>query len=53
MGDVADLKDQSQKIGKNVLLAGGALAGVWLVSRLFRGGKKKSKAPVQAHLNSW
>lgn len=44
MGDVAQLKDQSQKIGKTVMLAGGALAGVWLLSKLFGGGKKKSKA---------
>ena len=44
MGDVAQLKDQSQKIGKNVMLAGGALAGVWLLSKLFGGSKKKSKA---------
>jgi hypothetical protein len=43
MGDVADLKNQSQKIGKNLLLAGGALAGVWLITKMFGGGKKKSK----------
>ena len=46
MGDVADLKNQSQEIGKKVLIGGGALVGVWLISKMFRGGgsKKKSKA---------
>ncbi len=45
LGDVAELKNQSQEIGKKVLLAGGALVGVWLISKLIGGGsKKKSKA---------
>jgi hypothetical protein len=46
LGDVAELKNQSQEIGKKVLLGGGALVGVWLISKMFRGGgsKKKSKA---------
>ena len=46
LGDVADLKTQSQEIGKKVLIGGGALVGVWLISKMFRGGgsKKKSKA---------
>ncbi len=45
LGDVADLKTQSQEIGKKVLIGGGALVGVWLISKMFRGGgsKKKSK----------
>ncbi|GEO03426.1 hypothetical protein AAE02nite_10900 [Adhaeribacter aerolatus] len=43
LNDVTDLKQQSQKIGKTVLIAGGALAGVWLVSTMFRGKKKSSK----------
>lgn len=42
LSDVQDLKEQSQKVGKTLLIAGGALAGVWMVSTLFR-GKKKSK----------
>lgn len=50
LGDVADLKNQSQEIGKKVLIAGGALAGVWLVSKLFRGGKKKQRT-VKTGLN--
>lgn len=43
LGDVAELKTQSQEIGKKVLIAGGALAGVWLVSKLFGGNKKKAR----------
>jgi hypothetical protein len=42
LSDVNDLKTQSQKVGKTLLIAGGALAGVWMVSKLF--GKKKNKA---------
>jgi hypothetical protein len=42
LSDVSDLKAQSQKIGKTLLIAGGALAGVWMVSTLFR-SKKKNK----------
>ncbi len=46
LGDVADLKNQSQEIGKKVLIGSGALIGVWLITKMFRGGgsKKKSKA---------
>ncbi|QNF32589.1 hypothetical protein HUW51_07545 [Adhaeribacter swui] len=47
LGDVAELKNQSQEIGKKVLIGGGALVGVWLLSKMLRGGggrKKKSKA---------
>jgi hypothetical protein len=43
LGDVAVIKDSSAEIGKKVLLAGGALAGVWLASRLLFGKKKKKK----------
>ena len=42
LSDVSDLKAQSQKVGKTVLIAGGALAGIWMLSTLFR-GKKKNK----------
>lgn len=46
LGDVAELKTQSQEIGKKVLIGGGALMGVWLITKMFRGGssKKKSKS---------
>lgn len=43
LSDVTELKQQSQKVGKTLLIAGGALAGVWLVSAMFRGKKKSSK----------
>ena len=43
LSDVTDLKQQSQKIGKTLLIAGGALAGMWMVSSMFRGKKKTSK----------
>ncbi|WP_205504242.1 hypothetical protein [Rufibacter psychrotolerans] len=45
LSDVSDLKDQSQKIGKNLLLAGGLLAGVYFVSRALssRNGDKPKK----------
>lgn len=42
LSDVHELKEQSQKVGKTLLIAGGALAGIWMVSTFFR-GKKKSK----------
>lgn len=50
LSDVTDLKDQSQKIGKNLLMAGGFLVGVYLLSRAINGGgetraeRKKRKA---------
>ena len=49
LSDVQDLKQQSQKVGKTLLIAGGALAGVWMVSTLFL-GKKKSKKLKSAQL---
>jgi hypothetical protein len=42
LSDVHDLKTQSQKVGKTLLIAGGALAGIWMVRTLF-GSKKKNK----------
>lgn len=47
LSDVNELKSQSQKVGKALLIAGGAFAGVWMVSTLFR-GKKKSKKLITA-----
>ncbi|KAA9331740.1 hypothetical protein [Adhaeribacter soli] len=43
MSDVAGLKDQTTQIGKGALLLGGAMAGVWMVSKLIIGGTKKRK----------
>jgi hypothetical protein len=51
LSDVHDLKAQSQKVGKTLLIAGGALAGIWMLSTLFRGKKKNkdlSPAPNRA-----
>ena len=43
LSDVTDLKDQSQKVGKNLLMAGGFLLGVYLMSKAFAGGSDKPK----------
>ncbi|HSI91376.1 MAG TPA: hypothetical protein VK927_09695 [Adhaeribacter sp.] len=43
MSDVAVVKDRSEKLGRGVLLAGGVLAGVWLVTKMVSGPKKKKK----------
>jgi hypothetical protein len=43
LNDVSELKNKSQQIGKTVLIAGGALAGIWMISSLFRGKKKAPK----------
>ncbi|MDB5261064.1 MAG: hypothetical protein JWQ14_345 [Adhaeribacter sp.] len=43
LSDVTDLKQQSQKIGKTLLIAGTALAGMWLVSTMFSSKKKVGK----------
>ncbi|WP_026462281.1 hypothetical protein [Adhaeribacter aquaticus] len=43
LSDVSEIKNQSQQVGKTVLMAGGALAGVWLITSMFK-GKKKRKA---------
>ncbi|WP_066507631.1 hypothetical protein [Rufibacter sp. DG15C] len=48
LSDVADLKTQSTQVGKNVLMAGGLLVGMYLLGKAFSGGngdkpkKKKS-----------
>ncbi len=43
MGDVEQIKSQSQEIGKKVAIAGGVLVAGYLVKRLFSGGKKKTE----------
>lgn len=43
LNDVSQLKNKSQQIGKTVLIAGGALAGIWMIGSLFRGKKKTPK----------
>lgn len=44
LSDVTDLKTQSQQVGKTLLIAGGAIAGVWFLSSMFRGKKKDKKS---------
>lgn len=39
LSDVTDLKDQSQQIGKSVAIAGGVVAGIYLLSKAFGRGK--------------
>ncbi|MBC3539566.1 hypothetical protein ACFSC6_18745 [Rufibacter sediminis] len=39
LSDVTDLKDQSQKIGKNLAIAGGLVAGIYFLSKAFGKGK--------------
>ncbi|WP_192822497.1 hypothetical protein [Rufibacter sp. LB8] len=44
LSDVADLKEQSTQIGKNLLIAGGLLGGIYLLSRaLHSGGEAKTE----------
>ncbi len=42
LSDFTDLKDQSQKVGKYVLMAGGALAGIFLISKAIGGSREES-----------
>lgn len=49
LSDVHDLKAQSQKVGKTLLIAGGALAGIWMVSTLFRSKKKNNDLNPAPH----
>lgn len=44
MGDVSQIKEQGQEIGKKAAIAGGVLLAGWLVKRMFSGGKKKVRA---------
>ena len=43
LNDVDALKDQGTQLGKGALLLGGALAGVWMVSKIISGTSKKRK----------
>lgn len=43
MNDVGALKEQTTQVGKGALILGGALAGVWIVSKIISGGKKRKK----------
>lgn len=47
LNDVTQLKTQSQQIGKTLLIAGGALAGLWMVSGVFRNKKKGKTAQLK------
>ncbi|RNI26927.1 hypothetical protein [Rufibacter latericius] len=39
LSDVTDLKDQSQKVGKNLAIAAGVVGGIYFLSRAFGKGK--------------
>ncbi|QHL88223.1 hypothetical protein GU926_12585 [Nibribacter ruber] len=43
LSDVAELKDQSTQIGKNVLMAGGLMVGMYLLGKAFSGNGDKPK----------
>lgn len=43
LNDVNQLKNKSQQVGKTVLIAGGALAGIWFIGSMFRSKKKGPK----------
>ena len=43
LNDVSVLKNKSQQVGKTVLIAGGALAGLWMIGSMFSGKKKGPK----------
>jgi len=47
LSDVSQLKTQSQQIGKTLLIAGGTLAGLWMVSSAFRNKKKGKTAQLK------
>jgi hypothetical protein len=42
LSDVSDLKDQSQKVGASLAIAGGVLVGIYFLSRALGGGKDKT-----------
>jgi hypothetical protein len=54
LSDVTDLKDQSQQIGKSVAIAGGVVAGIYFLSRVFGRGKasKPKKKKKSNHLEN-
>jgi hypothetical protein len=43
LNDVEDIKEQTTQIGKGALLLGGAVAGVWIISKMISGKKRKKK----------
>ncbi|MFD2246664.1 hypothetical protein [Pontibacter ruber] len=47
MGDVEQIKSQSQEIGKKVAIAGGVLLAGFLIRRMFSGGEKKKTKKVK------
>jgi hypothetical protein len=66
MGDVDQIKSQSQEIGKKVAVAGGVLLAGYLLKRMISGGDKKKakkvkkpkdqsyhKIPVTAHMDEY
>ncbi|MFT2010401.1 hypothetical protein ACMA1I_17130 [Pontibacter sp. 13R65] len=49
MGDVDQIKTQSQEIGKKVALAGGVLVAGLLLRRMFSGGGKKKTKKIKGN----
>jgi len=47
LSDVTELKTQSQQVGKTLLVAGGALAGLWFLGSALRGKKKEKPAKLK------
>jgi len=47
LSDVTDLKTQSQQVGKTLLVAGGALAGLWFLGSALSGKKKAKPAKLK------
>ncbi|MDX5347517.1 MAG: hypothetical protein LPK19_09740 [Hymenobacteraceae bacterium] len=41
--NVTEIKFQTEKVGKNLLIAGGALAAAYVLTKMFGGGKKSKK----------
>ena len=51
LGEVEEIKEKTQQIGKYVAIGAGVLSGVWLLSKAF-GGKKKYKPQHDHELGS-
>lgn len=51
IGEVEEIKEKSQQVGKYVAIGAGVAGGIWLLTKAF-GGKKKKKAS-QAELDAW
>lgn len=49
MGDVAQIKNQGQEIGKKVALAGGVILAGYLLKRAFTSDKKKAQKVAKAN----